>query len=274
LRQEPECRARQAPFRTNIALAIALGEEARRGQGPLGVVGFEAWSLAEDVVRVLARRRKAGSGLLHKNRRLETSSLQLRDAHGWPLKRPGPYLAVADLGPLIPVQAYRPVNASEQPSWGFTLTVRLPSLGKVRSVVSCEPEWLTGRPGILVTNRVDWSAAKSISLYVHRRPTATFDQDRNGPLGCNAERMRRAEAMGNQWCLVFVADALVHWPCLPVGPERTQGLIHPMGDACRQHGHARLQKLLLCVHAQFSQGATADQVFVQLCAKQRGKELV
>jgi len=73
-------------------------------------VVFDAWYLAEDVVQVLARRRKDWSRLLNKNRRLETASLHGRDANGWPLQRPGPHMAVADLGPLIPATAYRPVT--------------------------------------------------------------------------------------------------------------------------------------------------------------------
>ena len=97
----------------------------------------------------------------------------------------------------------------------------------------------------------------------------TFSQDRTGPLGCNAYRMRSAEAMGTHGCLVVVASSLLHLTCLPTGPERTQGLIHTMGDACRQQG-ALLQTLLLFVHDQLSQGATVAQVFTQLFAKQRG----
>ena len=46
--------------------------------------------------------------------------------------------------------------------------------------------------------------------------------------------MRSAEAIGQHGCLVFVAYALWHLTCLPAVPDRTQGLIHTMGDACRQ----------------------------------------
>jgi hypothetical protein len=42
----------------------------------------------------------------------------------------------------------------------------------VRLVVSCAHESLIGRSVGLVTNRVDWSAVKSIGLYLHRWPTA------------------------------------------------------------------------------------------------------
>jgi hypothetical protein len=105
LLQDPECRARHEPFRTKLALAIALVEEAIRQKVPCGVVVFDAWYLAEDVVRVVARRRKDWSSLLTKNRRLETASFHLRDANGWALKRPGPQIAVEELVPLIPATA-------------------------------------------------------------------------------------------------------------------------------------------------------------------------
>jgi hypothetical protein len=140
----------------------------------------------------------------------------------------------------------------------------------VRIVVSFEEESLTGRSVVLVTNRVDWSAAKLINLYVQRWPTATFDQDGQGHLGFNAYRMRSAEAIGKHWCLVFVASSLLHLTCLPAVLDRTKGLIHTIGDACRQQGRALLQRLIIFVHNQLSQGDTVDQVFARLLAKQRG----
>ena len=146
-------------------------EEAIRCKVPFGVVVFDAWYLAEDVVRVLTRRRKDWISLLKKNRGLETASVQLRDVNGWAMKLPGPHIAVEDLVPLIPATAYRPIHVGEQTYWCFTLGVRIAGLGKVRVVVSFEDEALTGRSAVLVTNRVDWSAAKIIGLYLHRWPT-------------------------------------------------------------------------------------------------------
>jgi len=200
---------------------------------------------------------------------LETASVHRRDANGWPLKLPGPHLAVDELVPLLPAKAYRPVTVREQTYGCFTLAVRLPGLDKVRLVVSFEHESLTGRAVVLVTNRVDWSAAKSISLYWQRWPTETCDQDSQGPLGFNAYRMRRADAIGKHWCLVFVAYSL--WPltCLPAVPERTRGLIHTIGDACRQQGRALIQQLLVFVHDQLSHGVKVDRVFERLFARQR-----
>ena len=269
LLQDPEFRARHEQFRTKIALAMELVEEAIRHKVPFGVVVFDAWYLAEDLVQVLARRRKDWISLLKKNRLLETASFHLRDANGWPLKLPGPHMAVDELVPLIPANAYRPVTVREQTYWCFTLAVRIPGLDKVRIVVSFEHESLTGRSVVLVTNRVDWSAAKIISLYLQRWPTETFYQDSKGQLGFNAYRMRSAEAIGKHWCLVFVAYSLLHLTCLPAVPERTRGLIQTIGDACRQQGRALIQQLLVFVHDQLSHGVKVDRVFERLFARQR-----
>src|SRR5262249_2849834 len=84
------------------------------------------------------------------------------------MKLPSPHIAVGELVPLIPAQAYRAITGGEQPYWCVTLTLRIPGLGKGRIVVSCERESLTGRHVVLVTNRVDWSAAKIIGLDLQR----------------------------------------------------------------------------------------------------------
>jgi hypothetical protein len=146
-------------------------EEAILHKVPFGVVVCDAWYLAEEVVQGLARRRKDWISLLNKNRRLETASFHLREANGWTLKLPGAHLAVEDLVPLIPGIAYRPVTVRGHTYWCCTLGVRIPGLSNVRIVVSFEQESLTGRSVVLVTNRVDWSAAQIIGLYVQRWPT-------------------------------------------------------------------------------------------------------
>jgi len=92
----PEFQARHEQCRTKIALVVELVEEAIRCKVPFGVVVFDAWYLAEDLVQVLARRRKDWISVLKKNRLLETASFHLRDANGWPLKLPGPQIAVEE----------------------------------------------------------------------------------------------------------------------------------------------------------------------------------
>src|SRR5262245_3249971 len=111
LLQDPEFQARHEQFRTKIALAMELIEETIARKVPFGVVVFDAWYLAEEVVQVLARRRKDWISLLKKNRRLETASFQLRDANGWTLKLRGPHIAVEEVVPVLPANAYSPVKS-------------------------------------------------------------------------------------------------------------------------------------------------------------------
>jgi hypothetical protein len=227
--------SRPEQFQTKISLARALVEAAIRGKVLCGVVVFDAWYLAEDVVQVLARRRKDRISVLNKNRLVPTGSFPLRDGNGWPLKLPGPHLAVEDLVPLLPANAYRPVTVREHTYGCCTLAVCLPGLGKVRLVVSYAPEASTGRSVVLVMNRVDWSAAKLISQYLPRWPTETFDQDSKGPLGCNEYRMRSAEAMGKHGYLVFVVSSLLHLTCLVDRIER-RASSRPLGTLVGSKG--------------------------------------
>ena len=83
LGHHPEVRARHEPLKTIIVLGIALVVEGIRRKLPVSGVVFDVWSLAEDVVPVLARRRQDWSGLFKTNRRRETASVHQRDTNGW-----------------------------------------------------------------------------------------------------------------------------------------------------------------------------------------------
>ena len=75
------------------------------------------------------------------------------------------------------------MTVGDTTSWTFTLTVRLPGLGKVRLVISFTNAELTGTYAVLVSNRVDWDAQRIITLYVQRWPIETFYQDGKTHLG-------------------------------------------------------------------------------------------
>ncbi len=77
------------------------------------------------------------------------------------------------------------MTVGEQTYWCFTLTVRLPSLGKVRLVISFSNAALTGTYMVLVSNRLDWSAHQIIATYLLRWPVETFYQDGKSYLGLN-----------------------------------------------------------------------------------------
>src|SRR6266536_1786349 len=269
LLQDPAFAALHQQFRTKIALGIELLETAIRRKVPFGVVVFDGWYLAEELVKALERRRKAWVSILKKNRKLETNSFVLKDADGQPIRLAGPHIAVEDLLAYIPASAYRPVRVDSSTYWCFSLVVRIPTLGRVRLVISFANAERTGSAAILVTNRLEWQAQKIIATYLQRWPTETFYQDGKGHLGLDAYRMRSAEAIGKHWCLVFVAYSFLHLACLVPSPIKGSLPVKTIGEACRQQAQALIEMLLLYVHERLIEGQTAEAVFAHVFAKQR-----
>lgn len=269
LLQDPAFAALHQQFRTKIALGIELLERAIRRKVPFGVVLFDGWYLAEELVKTLSRRRKAWISILKKNRKLETNSFVLKDAEGNPITFAGPHIAVQDLIGHIPANAYRAVTVGATTYWCFTLVVQIATLGRVRLVISFANADLTGSYAVLVTNQREWSAQKIIATYLQRWPTETFYQDSKGHLGLDAYRMRSAEAIGKHWCLVFVAYSFLHLACLVPSPIKGSVPVKTIGEACRQQAQALIEKLLLYVHERLREGQTAEAVFAHVFAKQR-----
>jgi hypothetical protein len=100
-----------------------------------------------------------------------------------------------------------------------------------------------------------------MTLYVHRWPMETFDQDGTGHLGWDAYRMRNAEAFGKPWCLVCVAYAFVPLDGLPPSPRKSSLPIKTIGEACRQQAQALMEALLLYAHERRQLGQRAEDIF-------------
>jgi SRSO17 transposase len=266
---DPAFAALHAQFRTKIALGVELVETAIRQKVPFDVVLFDGWYLADELVQVLERRRKAWISILKKNRNLETASFVLKDATGNPIGLAGPHIAVEDLIPLIPASAYRPVKVGTTTYWSFSLVVRIAALGRVRLVISFATAELSGAYAVLVTNQREWSAQKIIATYLRRWPIETFYQDGKGHLGLDAYRMRSAEAIGKHWCLVFVAYSFLHLDCLPPSPTPGHRPLKTIGAACRQQAQALIEALVLYAHERLQLGQRAEDIFAHVFAKQQ-----
>jgi hypothetical protein len=266
---DPDFQQLHQQFRTKIDLSIDLLEAAIRHKVPFSVLVFDSGYLAEELVSMARYRHNDWISWLKKNRNLETNSFVLRDTTGKPIRLAGPHIAVEDLVPLIPPTAYRAVTVGDKTSGTFTLAVRLPGLGKVRLVVSFKNAELTGTYAVLVSNRVDWHAQRIITLYWQRWPMETFYQDGKGHLGLDEYRMRNAEALQKHWCLVFVADSLLHLDCLPPSPTKGSLPIKTIGEACRQQAQALMQAVILYAHERLQLGQRAQDIFGYLFAKQQ-----
>lgn len=256
-------------FRTKLALAAQLIEQAVDRALPFSVILFDGWYLAPELVALAQQHGKDWVSLLKKNRKLETNSFVLKDAQGQPIAFDGAHIKVEELVPLIPPSAYRKVLRDGQAYWCFTLSVRLPALGKVRLVISYADESLSGTYAVLVTNRLDWTAAKVVRVYLQRWPIETFYQDSKQHLGLDEYRMRSAQAIQKHWCLVFVAYSFLHLDCLPASLQEGRAFPNKtIGEACRQQAQALMQALILQAHQHLADGLDAQELFSRLFAKQ------
>jgi len=274
LLQNAEFSRLTAQFRTKISLAGELVEQAITRHLPFQTVLMDSWFLSPDLLQVLAQHKKDWISLIKTNRNLEVVSFTLRDTDGQPVSIPGSHIKVEALVALLPATAYKPVTIGDTTYYCFTKTVRIPSLGRVRIVISFANSELTGTYAVLVTNRTDWTAKQILQRYLQRWPIETFYQDGKGHLGLAAYRMRTAEAIKKHWGLVFVAYSLAHLACLPTEPVAGTGKFptHPIqtiGDVCRQQAQALVQALILHAHHLLQQGKPVQEVFTQLFAKQQ-----
>jgi hypothetical protein len=288
LLQDPEFAALNAQFNTKIDLAVKLVEDAVAHQVPFEVLLMDSWFLCPELSEAAKRHQKDWISILKSNRNLETNSFTLKDEAGQPVVLNGPHISVAKLLPLIPPTAYQAVEVNGKTYWCFTLTVRIPSLGKVRLVISQEKRDLSGRCAVLVSNRTAWSAKEIVSKYLLRWPIETFYQDSKQQLGFNEYRMRSAEAFGKHWCLVYVAYSLLHLECLrgetkplstsAVKSEEEKALLSEealkilpaksIGQVCREQARSLMESLILKAHDLLAGGQTVQAVFDFLFAKQ------
>lgn len=269
LLQDVEFHALHKQFRTKIDLGKELVEAAIGHKLPFSVVLFDSWYLAKEFIACLRRRKKDWISILKKNRNLETNSFVLKDAEGKRISLEGPHINVEDLVALIPSNAYRAVTMDDRTYWTFTLTVRIPDLGKVRLVISFDNAELKGTYAVLVSNRVDWTAQRIIATYLQRWPIETFYQDGKEHLGFDEYRMRDAKAIQKHWCLVFVAYSFLHLDCLPTSLRQSRLPIKTIGEACRQQAQSLIEALILFASQQLDQGQKATDVFAYLFAKQK-----
>ena len=268
LLQDPEFLELHNQFRTKIDLAIELVQSAIRQRLRFDILLFDGWYLSEALVAEAARRHKKWISLLKKNRNLETNSFQLKEANGQPIQFEGEHVSVEEFVNQIPAKAFKMVVVNEKTYWTFSITVRIPSLGKVRLVISYENGNLTDTYVVLVTNALDWEAKRIIATYLLRWPIETFYQDGKEQLGLDEYLMRNAKAIGKYWCLVFVAYSLLHLDCLPSPLAKEQVPTKSIGETCRQQTRALIELLVIQAHEMLQKGNSPNSVFASLFAKQ------
>ncbi|MCP4610929.1 MAG: transposase [Planctomycetes bacterium] len=266
---DPEFLVLHEAFRTKISLAVELVKQAIEQDLSFETVLFDSWYLAPELLEVLSKYDKKWISILKINRNISTNNLRILDEAGERIQFEKPKIKLKDLIPLIPPSAFKPVEVGDRTYYCFSKNVHIPSLGKVRLVISFDNPDLKDTCAVLVTNHLSWNAKKIIETYLLRWPIETFYQDTKQQLGLNQYRMRKAKAIQKHWCLVFVAYSFLHLHCLPVSPRhQVHKPLKTIGQIVRQQTRQLIETLLLHTHQLLDQGIDVSQVFTQLFAKQ------
>lgn len=271
LLQGAEFNALHQAFQTKIVLATELVEYAIENELPFATVLFDSWYLAPDLLTCLQQHGKNWISILKTNRNVLTNSFSLKDEEGQPVQFEKSKMKVHDVVPLIPKSAFKPVEVDGTIYYSFTKNLSLPSLGKVRLVISFDTPACDGNYVVLITNCLSWNAKKIIATYLLRWPIETFYQDCKQLLGLDEYRMRSADAIGKHWSLLFVAYSFLHLDCLPNSSGKRHLLLpkSSIGQAIRRQQKAVIEALILYAHRLLQGGQQATEVFESLFAKQR-----
>jgi len=273
LLEDPEFQELDAAFKTKITFASELVDKAVERGLSFGWVLFDGWYLAPDFLDTLAKHDLDWVSILKHNRNIETNSFRLRDENGDTVLFDGPRVQIKEFVPRIPKSSYKPITIDGRTFYTFTITVRIPSIGKVRIVISFDNPDLKGNYVVLVTNRTDCNAKRIISTYLLRWPIETFYQDSKQLLGLNDYRMRTAQAFQKHWSLVFVAYSFLHLDCLAASLTKKQrSPSKSIGQAARQQTQSLIQDLILFAHDALNSGQQAATLFDALFAKQQSPQ--
>lgn len=249
-------------FQTKIRLAHELVDDAVARGLDFGVVLFDAWYLAPELVEIIERHKKAWISMLKSNRKAQTTGLKIYDAHGQRIKFEESEIKIEELIKLIPVSAYRKVIIDEKSYWTLSLTVALKTLGTVRLVISFGNEECTGSYAVLVTRQIHWEAKRIINTCGGRFQVEVFYKDAKQQLGFSDYQCRRDEAIGKHWHLVFCAYSLLKLDLLQAPAYQAwQRKLKTIGVASRREAQWVIEELILASHKILMREPNPEKLF-------------
>ena len=263
LEADPEFAAKHRAFETKLKLAGQLVEDAVARALPFELVLFDAWYLAPELIAVIEQRQKGWISILKHNRKLLTASLGINDAQGHRLEFDTDEIKVEDLVPLIPRSAYQPVKVNNETIYyATTFTAVIPTLGKVRIVVSFADAECQKSYAVLVTRQMHWEAQRILRAYCGRFQIEVCYKDIKQHLGFSDYQCRATPAIQKHWYLVFGAYSLLRLDllCSPLY-QTWQRRLKTIGVALRRQSQAVVEQMILACHRILSQGTNPEQLF-------------
>jgi len=269
LLEDSEFRSRHEAFQSKIDLACQLIRSALEQGIPFKVVLFDGWYLCPQIVELLAEYELDYISILKRNRKIETDSFQLYDEEGEEIVFEEKTVQIRELVKKIPKRSFKEVKIGDKSYWCFSISMTLPSLGRVRVVVSYDNKELSGTYALLVTNRLGWESKKIISTYLERWPIETFYRDGKHHLGFNKYQLMSMTSIEKHWVCGFTAYTMLH--LLMLGLSKVKGFkrsLQSMGDACRCQAEELIKALVYWVYRRIERGLSIEAAFEILFARQ------
>jgi hypothetical protein len=263
LEADQEFAAKHQAFETKITLACPLVADAIKRDLPCSLVLFDSWYLAPELVAVIEHHHKGWRSVLKKNRKLLTQSLKMNDAQGQRLTFKEREIKVEDLVPLIPTTVYEPVKINDETTYyATTFTAQIPTLGKVRLVISFADPACQGRYAVRVTRQMPWEAKRILRAYCGRFQREVCYKDMKQHWGFSDYQCRTAPAMQKHGYLVFGAYGLLRrdWLRSPLY-QTWQRRLKTIGVALRRQSQALVEHMILECHRILSQGTHPEPLF-------------
>lgn len=270
LEKDPEFAKKHEAFKTKITLGCELVEDAIIKRSlEFQVVLFDAWYLVPELVKIVDKHQKAWISILKSNRKLETSSLKLYDEKGKRIVFSEAEIKVEQLVKQIPKSAYKKIVVDQDTTyWAFSFPARIPTLGKVRLVISFANSECTGNYAVLVTRQISWEATKIIRTYCHRFQIEVFYKDAKQLLGFSDYQCRNESTIQKHWYMVFCAYSLLKLDMLHAPAYQTwQRKLKTIGVAFRRQAQAVIEQLILACHRILSCEPNAHKLFKLLFPK-------
>lgn len=184
--------AQRYGFRSKVALACMLVDDALQRDIPARVFLFDSWYLCKQLTSHIESYGRVWIGAVKSNRKVLIK---------------GRYMQIKEFAATLDKDSFRAIKLGEKRYQMFTKSVRMSGLGKVRIVIAYEKG--TDAALYLATNVLYWEEKKILGLYSRRWVIETFYRDAKQHLGMGDCQLRRYKGIRRYWYLVFLAYSLL-----------------------------------------------------------------
>jgi len=174
----------------------------------------------------------------------------------------GEKMNVTQLAECLPEKRFKTVKVRSEAFTLCGIEVWMPSVGKVRLVVSKERDGFH----FYVTNRLDWSDRQVVEAYKVRQTIDDFYRDAKQNLGLEEYQMRKGRGAITHWHLVFTAYTLLTLlrQSISKASNRLGRCLTTLGDVCRWVKRQCFRRLVDWLYQKFRHQTKPETIYRKL----------